>query len=200
LGNDLKLSYKNISKLELNAALQAARAENTYFGQCQALAWVARYVRDQRNVMSTALAAAATASRDEDYYNAVFPLAWPIRALLERGETVAAEDMLKQALRTAKSITPASSQSEALFLLFQAAMHGSDRLWEAPYAALLKASLPTEHWRQGRNVRDAICIVASVDYHFAKQAAEQLPDQKISATVLDLLSKGKKQTPRPFFW
>lgn len=196
----MKLSYKNISKLELNAALQAARAENTTFGQCQAMAWVARYVRDQRNVMSTALAAAAVAARDEDYYNAVFPLAWPIRALLERGETVAAEDLLKQALRSAKSITPASSQSAALFLIFQAAMYGNDRLWEVPYTALIKASLPAEHWRQSRNIRDAICIVASVDYHFAKQAAEQLTDAKLSAAVLDLLSKGKKQPPRPFFW
>lgn len=196
----MKLSYKKISTLELNTALAAARAENSHIGQCQAMAWIARNVRDKRNVVSTAQAAAAAASRDEDFYNAVFPLAWPIRALLERGETVAAEDMLKKALRDAKSITPASSQSEALFLLFQASIHGADRLWEIPYAALMKCSLPIEHWRQARNVRDAICIVASVDYHFAKQAAEQLPDEKLSAAVLELLSKGKKQPPRPFFW
>jgi hypothetical protein len=196
----LKLSYKKMSTLELNTALAAARAENSYIGQCQALAWIARYVRDQRNVLNTALAAATAAARDEDDYTAVFPLAWPIRALLERGETVAGEAMLKQALRSAKSITPASSQSEAVFLLFQASMYGDDRRWEIPFAALLKSSLPVEHWRQGRNIRDAICIVASVDFHFAKNAAEQLSDAKLSASVLELLSKNKKQSPRPFFW
>jgi hypothetical protein len=196
----LKLSYKKMSTLELNAALAAAWAENSPLGQCQALSWVARYVRDQRNVFSTATAAAKAAARDEDHYSAVFPLAWPIRALLERGETVAAKDLLDRALELAKSITPASSQSEALFLLFQASMHGKERFWDAPLAMLLKYSMPAEHWRQRRNIRDALCIAASADYHFAKQAAQELPDEKLSATVLELLSQGKKQPPRPFFW
>jgi hypothetical protein len=196
----LKLSYKHISALELNTALTAARAENSYRGQCQAMAWIARYVRDQRHVVKTAEAAALAAAQEEDHYGAVFPLAWPIRALLERSEPKTAKRMLSDAMIKAKAVTPASSQSEALFLLFQAAMHGTERMWEEPFNALLMVSLPAEHWRQRRNVRDAICIAASADYHFAKQAALDLPDEKLKANVLEQLNSGKKQTPRPFFW
>jgi hypothetical protein len=60
--------------------------------------------------------------------------------------------------------------------------------------------LPAEHWRQARNVSDAICIVASVDYGFAKDAALALTDEKLKAKILLLLSSSKKQAPRPFFW
>jgi hypothetical protein len=196
----LKLSYKNIAALEYKAALSAARAEPSYLGQCQALSWVARYVRGQQLVVPTASEAVNGALLEEDPYNAVFPLAWPIRALLERGELNYAKDVLRQALQKAKTITPASSKSEALFLIFQASMHGTERLWETPFRDLIESCLPAEHWRQKRNARDAICIAASADYHFAKQAATDLSDEKLSASVLDLLSKSKKQTPRPFYW
>ncbi len=194
------MSYKKISALELNVALSVAHAEKSHRGQCQAMAWIARYVRDQRHVVRTAEAAAVAASQDEDQYSAVFPLAWPICALLERKEPRAALLMLSDALSKAKAITPASSQSEALFLLFQAAMHGGDRMWEEPFTALLKSGLPAEHWRQRRNIRDAICMVASIDFTFANQAALDLLDEKLKTNVLELLDSGKKQTPRPFFW
>jgi hypothetical protein len=186
--------------LEIKAALAAARAEPSYLGQCQALSWVARHVRGQQYVVSTATEAVKAALREDDDYNAVFPLAWPIRALLERDEVRTAKEVLQQALHKAKSITPASSQSEALFLIFQASMYGTERLWDATFKAVMASSLPAEHWRQRRNARDAICIAASADYHFAKQAATEMTDEKLSAAVLDLLSKGKKQTPRPFYW
>jgi hypothetical protein len=196
----LKLSYKKMSALELNTALDAARAEKSPLGQCQALSWVARNVRDQKHVTRIADSAAKAAARDEDPYKAVFPLAWPIRALLERNEPILAQTIMSEALAKIRFITPASSQSEALFLLFQAAIHGNGRLWLEPYTALMKCSLPAEHWRQARNVSDAICIVASVDYGFAKDAALALTDEKLKAKVLLLLGNSKKQAPRPFFW
>lgn len=196
----MKLSYKAMSSLELNTALATARTEKSYRGQCQAMAWIARYVRDQRHVVKTAEGAAQAALQEEDQYIAVSSLAWPIRALLERSETRAAQRLLADAISKASSVTPASSQSEALFLLFQAAMHGPDRMWEQPWMAFMKSSLPAEHWRQRRNIRDAICIAASADFGFAKQAALALDDEKLKANVLELLGNSKKQTPRPFFW
>jgi hypothetical protein len=189
-----------MSELDLNSALLAAREEKSYRGQAQAFAWIARNVRDQRHVVKTAEAAAQAASQDEDAYGQVFVLAWPIRALIERGEPKVASKMLAQAMAKADSVTPSASQSEALFLLMQAAMFGTDRLWEAPFKKLLASGLPSENWRQRRNIRDAICMAASMDYHFAKQTAVDLPDEKLKANVLALLSGSKKQTPRPFFW
>jgi hypothetical protein len=199
LENDLKLSYKKISELDLNSALAAAREEKSYRGRCQAMAWITRNVRDQRHVVKTAEAAAEAAAQDEDVYGQVFVLAWPIRALLERGEPKVAARMLAHGLAQAETVAPPASQSEAVFLLMQAAMFGTDRMWEVPFKKLL-AGLPTENWRQRRNIRDAICMVASLDYHFAKQTAVDLPDEKLKESVLALLGNGKKQTPRPFFW
>lgn len=196
----MKLSYKKMSDMELNTALAAARTETTYRGQAQAMAWIARFVRSQRFVATTALAAAEAASQEEDLYRAVCAQAWPIRALLERDEPKLAAKLLAEGLARSATVTPAASQSEALFLLMQAAMFGSDRMWERPFETLLANSFPVVNWRQGRNVRDAICMVASFDYPKAKLAAAGLPDEKLKATVLDLLSKGKKQPPRPFFW
>jgi hypothetical protein len=200
-GTLVKLSYKAMSALALNPALAAAREEKSYRGQCQAMAWVARYVRDQRHVAPTALAAAEAAAQDEDAYGAVFVLAWPIRALLERGEPKVAAHMLAGAIEKAAVVTPAASQSEALFMLMQAAMFGEERnLWMLTFKALLASSFPSVNWRQGRNVRDAICMAAAIDFPFAKLAAEGLPDEKLKTNVLSLLSQNKKQKPRPFFW
>jgi hypothetical protein len=43
-------------------------------------------------------------------------------------------------------------------------------------------------------------MVASFDYPQAKQAAQDLVDEKLKTSILDLLSNNKKQPPRPFFW
>jgi hypothetical protein len=196
----LKLSYKKMSELELNTALAAAQLETTHRGRAQAMAWIARNVRSQRHVASTAQTAAEAAHQEEDLYRAVCALAWPIRALLERDEPRLAAKLLADAMSKSVSVTPAASQSEALFLLMQAAMFGTDRMWERPFQNLLASSFPIVNWRQGRNVRDAICMVASFDYAQAKQAANELPDEKLKAAILDLLANNKKQPPRPFFW
>jgi hypothetical protein len=196
----MAMSYKNMSLLEIQSALEAARGERSYRGQCQALSWVARNVRDQRHVRKTAEAAVAAAGREEDAYNAVFPLAWPIRALLERGEQKAAADQLHAAIAKSEKVNPLSSRSEALFLLFQGALYGTDRIWVFAFEKLAAASLPAENFRQRRNMRDAILMIASVEFHYAKDYAEKLEDEKLKADVLEKLRANKKQPPRPFFW
>lgn len=194
------LSYQKIAGMEFNAALNAAHAEPSFRGKCQALAWIARYVREQKHVRKTAEAAIDAAAQEEDLYTATFPLAWPIRALLERGEQKAAAEQLARALRKADGVNPASSRSEAIFLLFQASMHGPDRLWVSAFEKLSAACLPAEHWRQRRNLRDALLMIASVDPDYAKSAAEALPDEKLKQGVMQLMAEKKFQTARPFFW
>lgn len=196
----MALSYKKIAQFEMKAAFEAAQAEPSSRGRCQALAWVARNLRDQKNVRRIAEAAIEAAGQNEDIYTAVFPLAWPIRALLERGEQKAATHELDRALKKSDGITPASSQSEAVFLLFQGAMHGPDRLWVTALEKLTAVSLPAEHWRQRRNLRDALLMVATVDYLYARAMTDALPDEKLKADVLRLMQGKKFQVARPFFW
>jgi hypothetical protein len=194
------LSYQKMAQLELGAAVDAARAERSYRGQCQALSWVARFVRDQKHVRKTAEAAIDAAAREEDLYKAVFPLAWPIRALLERGEEKVAAEQLQRALHKSDGVTPAASRSEAVFLLFQATLHGSDRLWVTVFDKLVAVSLPTENWRQRRNVRDAVLMVATVDYPHAKAFIGTLEDEKLKAELWSRMDAKKYLSPRPFFW
>ncbi len=194
------LSYQKMAQLELSAALNAARAEPSYRGQCQAHAWIARFMREQKNVRRTAEAAIDAALRDEDPYTAVFPLAWPIRALLERGEQKVAIEQLERALHRCDGINPASSRSEALFLLFQAAMHGPDRIWETAFAKLAAASLPVGHWRQRRNLRDALLMIAAIDFRYAREFANTVEDAKLKQDVLDHLANRSFKAARPFFW
>ncbi len=194
------LSYQKMAQLELGAAVEAARAERSYRGQCQALSWVARFVRDQKNVRKTAEAAIDAAAREEDLYKAVFPLAWPIRALLERGEQKVAADILARALHKSDGVTPAASRSEAVFLLFQAALHGADRLWVPAFEKLAAVSLPTDNWRQRRNLRDAVLMVAAADYPMAKTFIGTLTDEKLKADLWARMDAKKYLPPRPFFW
>jgi hypothetical protein len=194
------LSYQKMAQLELHAALEAARGERSHRGQCQALAWVARYARDQQHVRKTAEAATHAAAREEDLYNAIFPLAWPIRALMERSEVKAAAELLTIALQKSDVVTPAASRSEAVFLLFQAVALGSDRLWEPAFEKLALASLPSDNWRQTRNMRDAILIAATMDWPYAKAFADKLEDEKLKLAVLARMKESKLQPPRPFFW
>jgi hypothetical protein len=194
------LSYQKMARLELSSALEAARGERSYRGQCQALAWVARYARDQQHVRKTAEAAIDAAAREEDLYNAVFPTAWPIRALLERGEPRIANEMLTKALKKSDAVTPAASRSEAVFLLFQAVALGTERFWVPAFEKLAAVSLPSTNWRQTRNLRDAILMVAGMDYPYAEAFANKLEDDKLKQDVLARMTESKLLPPRPFFW
>lgn len=54
------LSCQDMVGMEINAALHAARAEPSLRGQCQALAWIARHVKEQKHVRKTVDATASS--------------------------------------------------------------------------------------------------------------------------------------------
>ena len=93
-----------------------------------------------------------------------------------------------------------ASRSEGLFLVFQAIVAGDGSLWRAVFEALIAASTPPRHWRQGRNIRDAVLIVAGRDAALASRTVARLEDAKLRGRLQRKLAAGVSAEPRTFFW
>ena len=184
---------------DFESAVGAAYCYRYHYAKCQALAEVARYGPERRAV-EIAWRALEAAQDGSDPYQRVWPAAWPLRALIERDLFEPAKRMLKTVLPQAQEITPMSSRSKALLMHFQAVAIGPDRLWRQTFGALVDACVPVEHWRQGRNLRDGVLIVAALDASLAREAVERLDDGKLKRKLLRKLDAGETREPRDFFY
>lgn len=183
---------------DFDAAVIAADRWRHTWARCQALACVARYCPEHR-VVELAWRALSAAQEGTDSYQHVFPAAWPLRALIERGLDEPAKRMLTAVLSQATAVTPMSSQSEALLLIFQAVAIGSARAWRRAFEALIEASTPVEHWRQARNLRDGVLIVAALDPALARKVVDGLEDDKLKRKLNRKLDAGETRAPRDYF-
>ena len=86
--------------------------------------------------------------------------AWEIAALAERSCLSEARNRLKEALERAKAVIPASSRSEALFLLMQAAFNIGPKDAAGVYEALKMSCGSHEHWRCKRALRDGAKMIS----------------------------------------
>lgn len=157
-----------LAKSDPTLALAKAKSVSEPWFRAQALAWVARFT--DADPLTLAKMAAKAASECDDDYKRSAVRAWEIAALAERNLVADARKALKAAVRVAENVHLASSRSEALFLLFQAASSIS-REDAASVLGRLDALCPEEeHWRCRRARRDA--------HKMMEEGA----------------------TPRPFFW
>lgn len=120
--------------------------------------------------MAVARLAAKAASECEDDYKRSAVRAWEVAALAERNLPEPAERALKAAVAVAEKVQPASSRSEALFNLFQAAFALGRHQAEWVRGRLDATCPEAEHWRCKR----------------ARKEARQMLDGEFQA--------------RPFFW
>jgi hypothetical protein len=100
------------------AMVIARRIKDPWFG-CQALACVARYCTEEEfgRTIEEALRVSQGAG---DPYKIVASAAWPVRAIVERGQSDRLHSIIPGLREQAKKIDLLASRSEALFLLFQA--------------------------------------------------------------------------------
>jgi len=190
---------RELAAKDLAAALAAANGKPVARARCQALAWVARYGPQDRvaEIARTALAAAQEA---DDPYHSLSASAWPLRALIERGHAQAADAAVGPLLVQSELVQPMASRSEGLFLVFQAIVAGEGSLWRTVLEVLIAASTPPRYWRQGRNIRDAVLIVAGRDAALASHTAARLEDAKLRGRLQRKLAAGVSAEPRTFFW
>ncbi len=157
-----------LAKSNPEKALAEARNVSEPWFRAQALSWVARFT-DGDPTAITSEAAKAASECDDDYKKSAVR-AWEIAALAHRGYLSQARASMNEALALAKCVVPMSSRSEALVLLFQAAMRiGRDEAEKANKILRLSCP-PQEHWRCKRALRHA--------------------EEMLSG----------KSEPRPFFW
>ncbi len=143
-------------------AYELARTIKNPWYACQALACVGRFWphRDFKKIIAESI---QVGSLEEDPYIVAASAAWPVGALMERDLYPQAEATLLSALRTCRSISHPSSHAQATFLLFQAVKHFELSLWIAPLDALACPESRCSHWRQKRNLRDAIAMLRHGD-------------------------------------
>ncbi|MGJ4915224.1 hypothetical protein ACQR10_09795 [Bradyrhizobium sp. HKCCYLRH2060] len=179
-------------------ALSVARGIEAPWFRCQALSHVARHWPDERysRLLEEAILAADC---QEDIFNRVAVSAWPIRAYLERGNGPPAKELLIKYVAASGAIENMGSRSEALFSIFQASKPFDTGLWRPVFWALVAAAEPALSWRQLRNLRDAVAIVASDHDELVHQVFEKLSEPKNLSTVRRYLGQHTRQQPRSYF-
>ena len=184
---------------DTEVALDVARSVGDPWYACQALAWVARFAPDDR---FTAIVdeAFAVGRQAEDPYQIVGSAAWPLRALVERGHTERLASILPELLNLAMRIESPASRSEALKLVYEAIFPAGRRSWLSVLDVLARATYPAIHWRQSRNIRDAVLMAASEDPVFARDFCRGIGNDKAKDQIQRRLAVSQFATPRPFFW
>jgi hypothetical protein len=198
-GSEARNLAKELATSNTESALLVAREIVDAWYGCQALAWVARFAPESE-VDEIVKLGLATASKAQDPFNYIGSAAWPIRALVEREHLKQVSRFVPQLLHRAQDIALFASRSEALFLLFQAVRPCSYEMWRDIFESLVAASSPLLSWRQGRNLRDALLMVASDYPRIAEGVLDAVTDDKLKRHIRRRLDAGDFTTPRPFFW
>jgi len=180
-------------------ALKIARSIDASWFRCQALSQVARYWPDE-SYDKILVEAVRAADAQDQVFNQIAVSAWPIRAYLERGNMPPAQKLLAKCIQAAGAIENMGSHSEALFSIFQASKPFSPDLWQPVFAALVEAAEPVLSWRQLRNLKSAVAMVAGSNPDLARRSLDKLSDPKNLSTVRRYLDEAIFAEPRPFFW
>lgn len=187
-----------LAKTDWRQARDMAHQISDPWFACQALAAVARFAPAE-DVGWIADEAMTVANQSDDIYRQIAVTAWPLRALLERGEDSRVGPMVHQIVGRAAAIRPPASHAEALFILLSSVFPGGRKLWQPVWEELLQTSLPTTSWRQGRAVRESFLMVASEDLQLARELSARLPLGKLRQRVERQLDAGEQRAPRGFF-
>lgn len=183
-----------IAETDSPKALLMARQVSEPWFRCQALAAVARYGPDER-VVEIAEEAVSAALTFTDFYKKVAATAWPLRALIERGQEQKALQLLPELLQLSLQIENPVSRTDALFLLWQAffAVRG--------HAAVLEPLLQScsQHWKADYTLRQIVMILASHDVAEAEKLAASMPEGKYKRQAHRRLSEGAREQPHPFY-
>ncbi len=187
-----------LANSDWRAAVGRARAVTDPWYRCQALAWAARFAPDEE-LVRIADEAIKTATAGKDAYQKVAAVAWPVRALIERGNLARAGKAVNGVLARVPEFQYADAQAEALFLLLQAALPAPHTVWKPVFEAIFNMPHPPIHWRQRRVMRDAILMVHARDPALADVARGRVKDDKTRRQVDRRLAASERVEPRSFF-
>jgi hypothetical protein len=187
-----------LAKADSVAALREARAIPDPWFRSQALAYVARFAAEKEieGIVGEALDACRECG---DAYRRLAAAAWPLCALVERGTFDRVRDSLASLLAEEADVHPASSRSEALFLLFQACFDLDAVTRESLVRKLVAAHAEARHWRSRRNLIDALTMLNARDRALAERIASEVGDERARRRLEASLRANVRTRPRPFF-
>lgn len=196
--HELRKAVCRLAPQDWSAAADLARRISDPWYACQAFAWCGRFAPPDASP-SLLDEAFYQAESGKDGYQRVAAAAWPLRALIERGEHSQAEREFDRLAGIAPQVTPPSSGAEASSLLFQAAAVGCRELPTRAYWLVLSTCQPIQHWRQQRALRNAAIMAASVGMLSPDDAIAPIADPCLRGQVSARLSRGETLRPRSFF-
>lgn len=189
----------NLAPRDWSAAAEIAAGISDPWYACQAFAWCGRHAPAQK-AWSLIDESFHRAAAGKDWYQRAAGAAWPLRALIERGEHVLAEREFDRTSLIVPDVSPPSSRAEAMFLLFSAAAIGQGELPRKAFRLVLSTCQPILHWRQKRAVRDSAAIIVSIGALPSEAAIAQVDDVDVREAISRKLASGETLRPRTFFW
>jgi hypothetical protein len=188
-----------LAPTDTDQSLAVARQIADPWFRCQAVAWSARYAPQPR-VAPLAREAVSAAAGAPDPYIAVGASAWPLRALIERGEAAPVDAIVRRLLAVGETIDHPVRRLSALDLLFHAVYPLGGRAKRDALAALVLACQAAKSWRAGRTLVDAALVLAADDPDAAaRSAAATLPGGRHRRQVERRLAAGEQRSVRAFF-
>jgi hypothetical protein len=187
----------NMAKSNPGAALEAARRLKDPLMRCQALTAVVRHVAGDREALKIAVEADRALEGADPYY-ATMGAAWPMRALINRGQAASAEVIFKRALSVSKLIPRPVSQVDALFLLVQAAWPTCSRAWQSAVDQLVVCAKSASSIKAESVLRDLCLMLAGAgkDYTVALAA---IPEGKARRQAERRLAAKEFMAPRAWW-
>jgi hypothetical protein len=187
-----------LAKLDSPGALREARAIGEPWYRAQALAFVVRFA-PQKEIDEISAEAFEACRSCADAYRQLAAAAWPLAALIERGAFERVRETLASLLAHETEVRPASSRSEALFLLFQACFDLDAATRADLVRKLVEAHADAKHWRSRRNLIDALAMLNGRDAEAAKRIAATVDDVRVRRRMEEILRANERMRARPFF-
>jgi hypothetical protein len=180
-------------------AAQVARSIDEPWFRAQALAWAARFAADDR-VVPLAEEALRSSYAETDAYRTVATAAWPLRALVERGQSNKARSTLDRLLLLAPQVEPPASRAEALFLIWQAIFPLDADARVRVLDVLLQSCRMEDSWRVGRVFQDVAAMLPKDERTVVGRILAVMPEGRWKRQARRRIAGSDRPGPRPFFW
>ena len=187
------------ARTDWRGALSLARQVGASWFGCQALAWVARFAPAENAVVIAGEAMKAGAG-DPDPFLRVAVAAWPLRAMVERGEGAWVRRFLPDVLGRAGDIEHPVRKLDALFLIWQAVFPLGSGPRDAVQRLMLDAAEQADSWKAAYVLRDLVLMLRTDFDGDPGQLVELVPEGKYRRQAARRLQNGRTIGPRMFFW
>ena len=187
-----------LAETDNHAALKVARRIDVPWYRCQALARVARYAPHSEfdDRIDEAFAAANAAS---EAYDRVAVSAWPLRAMIERGQTSRLPELLVKLRSMADVIDHPVSRMDAMGSLLDGVFPAGDPYRRDMFDAYVRACRAANSWKAGRGLAGFALRIAAHEPALARAVLESMRDSRYKRRAMRELGAVQHAEPSRYF-